>query len=231
MFAIPEVFKTDESSWCIMRNPPRVISKDEKLFTLDREQGRSVYGESIIQESGAHYREWIPWRSKLSALIKKKEIEFPEKGDILYLGAAQGTTVSHISDILEEGTIYAVEFSETAYRKLVILAKRRENIIPILEDAFHPERFRVMVPSVDVLYQDVSQKEQLKLFLLNSKIFLKKDGIGFLMLKARSVDVTADPADIFEKVVSGLKKEGLVVEDVVGLEPFQVDHAAIIVRK
>jgi fibrillarin-like pre-rRNA processing protein len=214
-----------------MGHPPRIILKDGKLFTLDRENGHPVYGESIIDEKGSKYREWIPWRSKLSALMKKKEIEFPENGDVLYLGAAQGTTVSHVSDILSSGTIFAVEFSETAYRKLALLAKRRKNIIPILEDAFHPERYMSMVSKVDVLYQDVSQKEQLKLFLLNSKIFLKKGGIGLLMLKSRSVDVTADPADIYDKVSAGLKKEGLQVEDVVELDPFQVDHAAILVRK
>jgi fibrillarin-like pre-rRNA processing protein len=163
--------------------------------------------------------------------MKKMEKKIQINGNVLYLGAAQGTTVSHISDMLVDGMIYAVEFSETAYRKLAQLARRRDNIFPILEDAFHPERFRPMIPSVDILYQDVSQKEQLKLFLMNSKIFLKKGGHGFLMLKARSVDVTAPPSEIYEKVASGLRSEGLIVEQVVELEPFQVDHAALIITK
>jgi fibrillarin-like pre-rRNA processing protein len=210
---------------------PTIVQNEGKLYTLDREKGHSVYGESIIEINGLKYREWIPWRSKLGSLIKKTEFSFPSNGNVLYLGAAQGTTVSHVSDILTTGTIFAVEFSETAYRKLSLLAKRRENIIPILEDAFHPERFRAMVPAVDVLYQDVSQKEQLRLFLMNSKSFLKKGGLGILMLKARSVDVTARPEKVYGKVVSGLKSEGFTVEDVVELDPFQVDHAAIILRK
>lgn len=208
-----------------------MIWKEGKLYTLDREHGRSVYGEKIIEIDGKSYREWIPWRSKLSALMKKMEKEIQISGNILYLGAAQGTTVSHISDILEEGAIFAVEFSETAYRKLVLLAKRRDNIVPILEDAFHPERFRSMIPPVDILYQDVSQKEQLKLFLMNSGLFLKKGGKGFLMLKARSVDVTARPSEVYDKVETGLRSEGLIVEQVVDLEPFQVDHAALIITK
>jgi fibrillarin-like pre-rRNA processing protein len=214
-----------------MTAPSRLVRREGRLYTLDAEGGNPVYGENIIDVDGDPYREWIPWRSKLSALMKKIEMEFPSKGDILYLGAAQGTTVSHISDLLENGTIFAVEFSATAFRKLAQLAGRRENIIPILEDAFHPERFRAMVPPVDVLYQDVSQKEQLKLFVMNSRIFLKTGGLGILMLKARSIDVTAQPANVYKKVVSGLKRESFIVEDVVELDPFQVDHAAVIIRK
>ena len=214
-----------------MTGPPKTIWKEGKLYTLDREGGRSVYGEKMIEVDGRTYREWIPWRSKLSALMKKMDRMIPFTDDVLYLGAAQGTTVSHISDILEDGMIHAVEFSEPAFRKLAQLARIRDNIYPILEDAFHPERFRAMVPPVDILYQDVSQKEQLKLFLLNSKLFLKKGGLGLLMLKSRSVDVTARPEDIFEKVGEGLRSEGLRVEEIVELDPFQVDHAAIIIRK
>ncbi|MGA1793736.1 MAG: fibrillarin-like rRNA/tRNA 2'-O-methyltransferase [Thermoplasmatota archaeon] len=211
--------------------PPRLRSQDGKLYTLDRGDGDPVYGEGLLTIDGRTYREWIPWRSKLAALIRKSDIRLPAKGDVLYLGAAQGTTVSHISDILEEGTIFAVEFSETAFRKLSALTGRRSNIVPILEDAFHPERYRAMVPPVDLLYQDVSQKEQLKLFLLNSNIFLKKGGTGILMIKSRSVDVTAKPEDIYHLVVEGLKDNGFEVREMVELEPFQADHAAIVVSK
>ncbi len=214
-----------------MADPERIIRIDGRIYSLDREGGRSIYGEAILEQGGHTYREWIPWRSKMSALLVKEEVIFPPTGDILYLGAAQGTTVSHISDILEKGMIYAVEFSRTPFIKLTALSRKRDNIIPILEDAFHPERFRAMVPPVDVLYQDVSQKEQMELFLMNSRIFLKKGGTGFLMLKARSVDVTAIPSEIYKKAVSGLREGGLTVKKIVELDPFQKDHAAIIVNK
>ncbi|MBN1539414.1 MAG: fibrillarin-like rRNA/tRNA 2'-O-methyltransferase [Candidatus Thermoplasmatota archaeon] len=210
---------------------PPIMWKEGRIFTLDRGPGRSVYGESIIVVNGNSYREWVPWRSKLSALIKKTDMTFPGKGNILYLGAAQGTTVSHISDIMEEGTIYAVEFSETAFRKLTYLARERNNIVPILEDAFHPERFKMVVPPVDILYQDVSQKEQLKLFLLNLRTFLKRGGLGILMLKSRSVDVTARPADIYREVSTGLKENNLDIEVFIELDPFSVDHAAFVVKR
>ncbi|MGA1872404.1 MAG: fibrillarin-like rRNA/tRNA 2'-O-methyltransferase [Thermoplasmatota archaeon] len=214
-----------------MDPPPRLIDKEGKLYTLDGGNGTSVYGEAVISIGEALYREWVPWRSKLSSLIRRTNMSFPHDADVLYLGAAQGTTVSHISDLLETGTIFALEFSETAFRKLSSLAGERRNIVPILEDAFHPERFRAMVPPVDVLYQDVSQKEQLKLFLMNSRVFLRKGGTGILMLKSRSVDVTARPEDVYRIVSDGLMDAGLAVKQIVELDPFQVDHAAFVVLK
>ena len=58
---------------------------------------------------------------------------------MLYLGAASGTTVSHVSDLVgPEGVVYAVEFSHRSGRDLINMAKSRTNIIPIIEDARHP---------------------------------------------------------------------------------------------
>ncbi|KAK7817675.1 hypothetical protein U0070_018639 [Myodes glareolus] len=57
---------------------------------------------------------------------------------MLYLGAASGTTVSHISDIVgPDGLVYAVEFSHWSGRDLINLAKKRTNIISVIEDARH----------------------------------------------------------------------------------------------
>ena len=62
---------------------------------------------------------------------------------VLYLGAASGTTVSHVSDIVgPEGLVYAVEFSHRSGRDLINVAKKRTNIIPIIEDARHPHKYR-----------------------------------------------------------------------------------------
>ena len=39
---------------------------------------------------------------------------------VLYLGAASGTTVSHVADLVgEEGLVYAVEFSHRSGRDLI----------------------------------------------------------------------------------------------------------------
>jgi fibrillarin-like pre-rRNA processing protein len=210
----------------------RLIHREGKLYSLDREGGRSVYGESLLELAGSTWREWIPWRSKLGAfLIKRPDITLTFEGNVLYLGAAQGTTVSHVSDILEGGAIYAVEFSRAPFIKLSDLSRKRDNIVPVLEDAFYPERFRAIVPNVNVVYQDVAQKEQLGLFLRNCGLFLKPGGFGILMLKARSVDVTSSPSEIFRKVSAGLVEGGFHILDTVDLSPYQVDHLAYIVRK
>ena len=208
-----------------------LLRKGDKLYTRDLMEGHSVYGEEIIRENGAHFREWIPWRSKLAALIKKDGLPEIPQGDILYLGAAQGTTVSHISDLFPSHNIHAVEFSPTSYRKLASLSRRRKNIIPILEDAFHPERYAPMVGPVRFLYQDVSQKDQVGMFMKNGNMMLREGGSGILMLKARSVDVTASPEVIYEAARSELERGGFRVKKTVPLDPFQVDHAAIIIGK
>ncbi len=48
------------------------------------------------------YRVWNPFRSKLAAAILGgvDQIYMPPGSKVLYLGAASGTTVSHVSDIV-----------------------------------------------------------------------------------------------------------------------------------
>ena len=124
-----------------------------------------------------------------------------------------------------------MEFSNVTFRKLAGLAGTRHNIVPILEDAFHPERYGNIVPTVDLLYQDVSQKDQAGLFLLNGSRFLRKGGKGIIMIKARSIDVTARPADIYKVFEDELLNSGYLVMKTVELDPFQKDHAAVIIEK
>lgn len=207
-----------------------ILRMEERIYTRDLMGGRSVYGEKVENLRGAFYREWIPWRSKMASLLKKRADVSVPTGNVLYLGAAQGTTVSHLSDADPEGIFYAVEFSETPFRKLSKLAKERGNIVPIMEDANHPERYQAMIPPVDWIYQDVSQKDQAGILLRNSGM-LKPGGRAILMVKARSVDVTSSPERVFEGIESRLAGSGLEVTDRVDLSPFQKDHAAILLRK
>ena len=37
------------------------------------------------------------------------------------------------------------------------MAKKRPNVIPIIEDARRPEKYRMLVPMVDVIFADVAQ--------------------------------------------------------------------------
>jgi rRNA 2'-O-methyltransferase fibrillarin len=56
--------------------------------------------------------------------------------------------------------VYAVEFSHRSGRDLVNMAKKRTNVIPIIEDARHPARYRMLVGMVDIIFSDVAQPDQ-----------------------------------------------------------------------
>lgn len=200
-----------------------------RLYTRNFVPGVAVYGERLVVQGDEEYREWDPHRSKLAAWLKKGVGVFPfgKRTDVLYLGAAQGTTVSHVADICVDGTIYAVEVSRRAIQKLLDLAGRRPNVMPILADAEHPEAYERLVAPVNVLYQDVAQRDQVAIFLANLR-FLRRGGFGVLMLKARSVDVAARPQSVYKEARRRLADAGLDVLEVTALDPWEKDHAAIL---
>jgi rRNA 2'-O-methyltransferase fibrillarin len=92
------------------RHPGVFIAKgkDHMLVTKNLVPGESVYGEKRISiESGVEgtkteYRVWNPFRSKLAAgvLGGLDEIFIKPGAKVLYLGAASGTSVSHVADIV-----------------------------------------------------------------------------------------------------------------------------------
>ena len=41
--------------------------------------------------------------------------------------------------------MYAVEFSHRSGRDLINVAKKRTNIVPIIEDARHPHKYRMLM--------------------------------------------------------------------------------------
>jgi len=210
------------------------IYKDRnQLFTINPSncKNKKIYNEKLVKIKDKEFRSWNPYRSKLSALLLKKiNIEIKPDFNILYLGAATGTTVSHISDILVNGTIYAIENSAVSMKKLLELCKKRKNVVPILEDAFHPDRYQTIVPNVDFLYQDISQRNQSNIFIENIERYLKKDNKAIIMVKARSIDVSMKPKEVYEKVSLELRESGLKILDIVDLSPFEKDHAAVIVK-
>ena len=188
----------------------------------------SVYGERILEG----YRTWDPFRSKLAALLLKcsrPDLRLDRDSRVLYLGAATGTTVSHVSDIVCRGLVYAVEFSPRTMRDLIRLCERRRNIVPILADASHPEDYAFMLEPVDLIYQDVAQRNQAEIASINCLRYLKPGGDLVLMLKTRSVDVSASP-----QAVLSLEKEklqGLELYDILDLLPFHKDHWAMLAKK
>ena len=115
-------------------------------------------------------------------------------------------------------------------RDLIFLCYKRKNIAPVLADSNKINELVGRLSAVDVLYQDVAQKNQVDIFLKNINIFLRSDGYALLALKARSIDVTKQPKAIFKAVKERLESE-LTIIDYRELEPFQRDHAMFICRK
>lgn len=207
-----------------------VYELDGHLATCNLTPGLRVYGEKIVEYDDRELRLWDPRRSKLAAAILNGLEIFPFHKDskILYLGASTGTTPSHLSDITPDGLIYCVEFSPRMMRDLVDLSQLRGNLIPLLDDATKPHNYLHMVEKVDVLYSDVAQPKQSELFMDNMRLFLKEEGIGILMLKARSIDVTRNPKEVFQEEESKLKTNGFRVLEKIDLEPYEKDHMAFI---
>lgn len=210
--------------------------KEDALVTLNLIPGNTVYGEkkvSIDGDEGAktEYRVWNPFRSKLAAAILGgvDKIHMPPGSKVLYLGAASGTTVSHVSDIVgPTGLVYAVEFSHRSGRDLLNVAKQRTNIIPIIEDARHPHKYRMLVGMVDTVFADVAQPDQARIVAINAHNFLKNGGHFVISIKANCIDSTAAPAAVFAGEVKKLQAEKLKPQEQLTLEPYERDHAVVV---
>ena len=204
-----------------------VFEDGDKIYTVNSTPGRKVYGEKLIDCGGVEYREWVSNRSKLAAYFMKGGSFFPFHDDskVLYLGAASGTTSSHIADIVVKGTVSCVEFSPRSFRDLVSVCESRTNMIPILADATRPEEYSFVVSSPDIVYQDIAQKGQAAIFIKNFKAFSAKSGM--LVIKSRSEDVSKDPRKIYAAACDELTAAGLKVVELQTLDPFEKDHAMI----
>ena len=204
------------------------------LATANMNKGVTVYNERLFTQSGVEYRTWDAYKSKLAAFIQSsnsKDIPQLENLRILYLGAATGTTVSHVSDIVgsNQGKILALEFSAKAARRLIQLAKTRPNIIPVVADARHPGEYATIVHAVDFIFQDISQVNQAQIFIDNAKAFLKKDGKAIFIIKAASIDTTKTVEIVTEEVVDQVKKAGFTVESVVDISKYEKEHRALLI--
>lgn len=169
--------------------------KEDSLVTKNLVPGESVYGEKRIsvedQNGKTEYRTWNPFRSKLGAAILGGigDIHIKPGSKVLYLGAASGTTVSHVSDMVgPEGRVYAVEFSQRSGRDLLGVAQKRPNIIPIIDDARHPVKYRMMLSMVDTIFSDVAQPDQARIVCLNAAHYLKIGGHIVMSIKVSFLD-------------------------------------------
>ena len=188
-------------------------------------------GRRFTQSPDGHLRPFSPNRSKLAAYLKLGGEHWPfgPRRHVLYLGAASGTTVSHIADACVGGRVFAVEKALRPLRELVTLCAERDNVVPLQADASLPDRYGAVVGLVDVLYQDVAAPNQGAIFAANAARFCREGAMGMLMVKARSIDSSTPVGDIVDDVEAALPPSVLLLERR-SLSPFERDHAALVVR-
>lgn len=204
-----------------------------KLATENLVVGNQVYKEKLITKKRIEYRLWEPFRSKLAAAIMNGLEVFPfqDKSTVLYLGVSTGTTISHISDIVgPNGIIFGIEHASRVARDFLDrVATYRKNIIPILQDARKPEEYFSMFGKVDVVYVDIAQPDQTEIAITNCKMYLKKNGYLFLVIKTRSIDVTKPPKQVINEEIQKMKEKFDILQTI-DLHPYDKDHAIVIAK-
>ncbi|MFB6089885.1 MAG: fibrillarin-like rRNA/tRNA 2'-O-methyltransferase [Halobellus sp.] len=195
------------------------IDGRERLAT----RGETVYGEPRTDDG---WRAWDAGRSKLGAMLELGMDTGLDGGErVLYLGAASGTTVSHVADFA--GPTYAVEFAPRPARDLVGVAEDRDNLFPLLKDAREPASYaHVVEADLDCLIQDVATRGQATVAVRNRQ-FLASDGRLLAAIKARSEDVLREPADVFEDVLDELREAYRILETE-RLDRYHDDHLAVV---
>jgi fibrillarin-like pre-rRNA processing protein len=169
--------------------------------------------------------------SKLSAIMDlgiKAPISKDDK--VLYLGASHGVTALLISEMVgENGFLFCVEISKESMKELLPICEEHSNMAPMLYDAGMPELYKGKVCEVDVIYQDIAQRNQSEILQQNAGLFLKKNGYVVFIVKTQSIDAVKTPS----KVLSKLKKNlsWLEIEHVIDLNKTHAKHYAIIGRK
>jgi fibrillarin-like pre-rRNA processing protein len=207
--------------------------RGKKIFTKSILPGRTHFEERVTRQGKEEFREFDPRRSKLAAMIFKgcTNIGIRKNDIVLYLGSSHGYTPSFVSDIVgEEGLVFGIDPAPRVMRDFIFLAEERQNLVPVLASANHPEEYINRICQADIVYQDLAQKNQLDIFVKNCNVFLKKGGYGLFAVKARSIDVKRKPKDLFIEIRKELEKLFTVI-DYKTLDPMEKDHCMIIVKK
>ena len=207
------------------------VEGEKKLATQNLVPGNQVYNEKLVQHKGSEYRIWNPFRSKLAAAIMNdlKNFPFNQKSDVLYLGVSTGTTISHISDIVNQGgTIFGIEHASRVARDFLDrVASHRKNIVPIIQDARRPEEFFSVYKKVDIVYVDIAQPDQTNIAIENCRLYLKSGGYLFLVIKTRSIDVVKDPKMVIKDEIKKLETL-FEIKQTIDLHPYDKDHAMVV---
>ena len=197
--------------------------------SFDGTESLATRGEPVSGEpTDGDWRAWDPHRSKLAATFEAG-LATGLAGDdtVLYLGAANGTTVSHVAEFA--GRTYAVEFAARPVRDLLAVCESRPRLFPLVCDAREPETYAHVVESgVDAVIQDVATRGQATVAARNAQ-FLADDGRLVLAVKARSEDVAREPEAVFDDVRAALRETYEIVDEA-RLEPYHDDHLAVVAR-
>jgi len=210
---------------------PRLLETPRKdrleLWTEAVGELPPVYGERWTDVDGRRFRLFEPARSKLAAaVVRGWPGDLPAPGERwLYLGAATGTTVSHVGDLVgPEGRVYAVERSVRPFGRLLALADRWPNLRPILADAREPESYASLVPPVNGVYADIAQADQLEIVVRNAELLLTGDGGALLIaLKTPSMGRERSAGAHREEAERSLASR-VALAPSVSLEPFHRGH-------
>ncbi|KAF4376770.1 hypothetical protein F8388_025641 [Cannabis sativa] len=183
--------------------------KEDALVTRNMVPGEAVYNEkriSVQKEDGTkiEYRVWNPFRSKLAAAILGgvDEIWIKPGARVLYLGAASGTTVSHVSDVVGP-------FLGFPIKTLRVMLTRDSDAQSSLAS------YSVICYSARIL-------------ALNASYFLKAGGHFVISIKANCIDSTVPAEAVFQQEVKKLQAEQFKPFEQVTLEPFERDHACVV---
>ena len=186
-----------------------------------------VYGERWRDLEDRTLRAFDPFRAKLAAaVVRDWSGPLPVPGERwLYLGAASGTTASHVADLLGPGgRLYALERSLRPFARLLDLSERWPNLLPVLADAREPRRYSDLVPPVDGVYVDVAQPDQVDLAVENARLYLARPGAKFLLaLKTASMGREAGPSTHLARTERRLEPE-FDLDPAVKLDPFHRAH-------
>jgi fibrillarin-like pre-rRNA processing protein len=209
-----------------------VFRLDGKLATPNLSRGKRVYDEALVTVDGIEYRTWNPYRSKLAAAIVKgmSRLSIKSGSSVLYLGAATGTTVSHVSDIAgPSGRVYAVEISERSMRDFIKVCEARQNVLPILQDARKVEAYAGEVGTVDAIYEDIAAPDQAEILIRNSEL-LKKSGFAYVAIKSQSINVSRNPKEVYSDFIARVSERFRLVESF-DIEPFDKMHLFVVLQK
>ncbi len=209
--------------------PERIFRSGNNYFVYTGLQ-KGLFGERFLTRNGQRARFMDPKRSKLAAAIMKGLQDIPLKvsSRVLYLGASSGTTASYVADICPSGLVYAVELSYESFYRLLGGAAKMSNILPILEDANLPERYRHFVDTVDVIYQDISQRNQIQIFNLNAEAFPEASE-ALLVIKTRSISSRSASAALLRSALASVK--GFKTIETFDLRPFDDANYMIHLRR